>query len=67
MSKILNIKYVLYQAPGSMRPRVHFPGHVVASGRLVRRSPTIDEGDNRSIDVSMARNSTWRPVLTWTR
>ena len=22
-----------------MRPRVRFPGHVVASGRLVRRSP----------------------------
>ena len=35
-----------------MCPRVHFPGHVVASGRLVRRSPTIDDGDNRNVDPS---------------
>ena len=35
-----------------MRPRVHFPGHVVASGRLVRRSPTIDGGNNRNVDPS---------------
>ena len=35
-----------------MRPRVRFPGHVVASGSLVRRSPTIDGGDNRSVDLS---------------
>ena len=58
MSKILNIKYVLYQVPGSMRPRVHFPGHVVASGRLVRRSPTIDDGDNRNIDTSWLMKQT---------
>ena len=36
-----------------MCPRVRLPGHVVASGRSVRRSPTIDGGDDRSIDVSM--------------
>ena len=36
-----------------MCPRVRFPGHVVASGRLVRCIPMIDGGDGRSIDVSM--------------
>ena len=36
-----------------MCPRVHLPGHVVASGRLVRHSPMIDGGDGRSFDVSM--------------
>ena len=35
-----------------MCPRVRLPGHVVVSGRLVRRSPTIDGGDNRSVDLS---------------
>ena len=35
-----------------MCPMVRFPGHVVASGRLVHRSPTIDGGDNQSIDIS---------------
>ena len=35
-----------------MCPRIRLPGHVVAAGRPVRRSPTIDGGDNRSIDIS---------------
>ena len=35
-----------------MCPRVRFPGHVVAAGRPVRRSPVLDGGDNRSIDIS---------------
>ena len=39
-----------------MCPRVRLPGHVVASGRLVRHSPTIDGGDDRNIDVSMFAN-----------
>ena len=38
-----------------MRPRVRFPGHVVASGRLVRRSPTIYSGDNRSVNLSWTK------------
>ena len=47
-----NVKNTKYQVPGSMCPRVRLPGHVVASGRLVHRSSTIDGGDNRSIDTS---------------
>ena len=39
-----------------MHPRLLLPGHVVAAGRPVRRSPAIDGGDNRSIDVSMIVN-----------
>ena len=50
---IANVANTKYQVPGSMCPRVRLPGHVVASGRLVRRSPIIDGGDDRSIDVSM--------------
>ena len=35
-----------------MCPRVRLPGHVVAAGRPVRRSPVIDGGYDRSIDIS---------------
>ena len=35
-----------------MCPRVRLPGHVVAADRLARRSPTINDDDGRSIDVS---------------
>ena len=35
-----------------MCPRVRLPGHVVAAGRPVRRSPVLDGSDNRSIDIS---------------
>ena len=36
----------------AMCPRIRLPGHVVAAGRPVRRSPVIDGGDNRSIHTS---------------
>ena len=35
-----------------MCPRLHLPGHVVATGRPVCHSLAIDGGDNRSIDIS---------------
>ena len=49
---ITNVKNTRYQVPGSMCPRVRLLGHVVTSGRPVRRSPLIDGGDDRSIGVS---------------
>ena len=53
---ITNVENTKYSVPGSMCPRLRLPGHVVASGCLVRRSRTIDGGDDRSIDTS------WREV-----
>ena len=48
-----------------MCPRVRLPGHVVASGRLVRRSPTIEGGYNRSIDLSMLASRHGGQCLRW--
>ena len=47
MSVILSMKS-WGQCPG-----LYLPGHVVTAVRPVRRSPVVDGGDNRSIDVSM--------------
>ena len=50
---ITNVENTKYQVPGSMWPRVRLPGHVMATGRLVRRSSMVDGGDGRNIDVSI--------------
>ena len=46
-----------------MLPRLLLPGHVVVAGRPVRRSPAIDGGDNRSVDVTMLPSRHGRQYL----
>ena len=60
---ISNVRNTKYKILRSGCPRLRLPGYVIEAGRSVHRSPKINGGDNRSIDVSKLDKAAWLPVL----